>query len=221
MAELGGIKAEINSSDLQELRARAESNPVRCPDPAAAERMMQHLDAVRLEGDSLGGIVVIVAEGVPPGLGEPVFDKLDADLAKALMSIGAVKAVEIGVGLQSAELRGSEMNDPILIPSGQDRVLRATMPAASWAASPQARLSSAELPLSRRRPSQSRSRTVDLASAKPPRSRSKEGMTRPSRPELCPWPRPWSLWFWPITCCARGRQGSDFISFPGPKRHYA
>jgi chorismate synthase len=75
--------------------------------------MMERLDAVRLEGDSLGGIVVITAEGVPPGLGEPVFDKLDADLAKALMSIGAVKSVEIGKGLGCAELRGSEMNDPI------------------------------------------------------------------------------------------------------------
>ena len=119
VAELGGIKAEIDSSNLSELCARAESNPVRCPDPAAAKRMMERLDAVRLEGDSLGGIVVITAEGVPPGLGEPVFDKLDADLAKALMSIGAVKAVEIGLGLQSAELCGSEVNDPILMSAGK------------------------------------------------------------------------------------------------------
>jgi chorismate synthase len=115
VAELGGIKAEINSSDLKKLQARAESNAVRCPDPAAAERMLEHLDAVRREGDSLGGIVVIIAEGVPAGLGEPVFDKLDADLAKALMSIGAVKAVEIGAGRHSAELRGSEMNDPLFV----------------------------------------------------------------------------------------------------------
>ena len=119
VAELGEIIAEIDSSDLLELRARAESNPVRCPDPAAAERMMERLDAVRMDGDSLGGIVVITAEGVPAGLGEPVFDKLDADLAKALMSIGAVKAVEIGAGMRSAELRGSEMNDPILIQAGK------------------------------------------------------------------------------------------------------
>jgi chorismate synthase len=119
VAELGGIKAEINSSDLKELQARAESNAVRCPDLAAAEKMMQHLDAVRREGDSLGGIVVIIAEGVPAGLGEPVFDKLDADLARALMSIGAVKAVEIGAGLQSANLQGSEMNDPIFMQAGK------------------------------------------------------------------------------------------------------
>jgi len=115
VTELGGIKADIASSNLGELRAEAESNPVRCPDPTAAERMLERLDAVRHEGDSLGGIVAIVAKGVPVGLGEPVFDKLDADLAKALMSVGAVKAVEIGAGLESARMRGSEMNDPLVI----------------------------------------------------------------------------------------------------------
>lgn len=114
VAELGGIKAEISSSDLSELRAKAESNPIRCPDQDAAGRMLKLLDQVRSEGDSLGGIVNILAKGVPAGLGEPVFDKLDADLAKALMSIGAVKAVEIGAGLDSASLRGSQMNDPLI-----------------------------------------------------------------------------------------------------------
>ena len=117
--ELGGIKAKIASSDLMEIQAQAESNAVRCPDPAAAERMLERLEAVRLEGDSLGGMVEIVAEGVPPGLGEPVFDKLDGDLAKALMSIGAVKAVEIGAGIQCASLRGSEMNDPLIWQDGK------------------------------------------------------------------------------------------------------
>jgi len=115
VTELGGIKAEIASSDLSELRAQAESNAVRCPDPATAERMLERLDSVRAEGDSLGGVVVITATGVPAGLGEPVFDKLDGDLARGLMSIGAVKAVEIGVGCECAALRGSEMNDPLLI----------------------------------------------------------------------------------------------------------
>ena len=119
VAELGGIKADIISSDMNELRSTAESNPVRCPDPAAAEKMLQLLDQVREEGDSLGGIVVVAAKGVPAGLGEPVFDKLDADLAKALMSLGAVKAVEIGAGLDSARLRGSEMNDPMVIREGK------------------------------------------------------------------------------------------------------
>jgi chorismate synthase len=119
VAELGGIAAEISCSVLGELRDRAEANAVRCPDHVAAERMMQRLDAVRAEGDSLGGTVVIIAEGVPAGLGEPVFDKLDADLAKALMSIGAVKAVEIGAGCRCAGMRGSEMNDPMLWREGR------------------------------------------------------------------------------------------------------
>ena len=69
--------------------------------------MLQRLDEVRAEGDSLGGVVVIIAEGVPAGLGEPVFDKLDADLAKALMSIGAVKAVEIGTGRSAPACRAA------------------------------------------------------------------------------------------------------------------
>jgi len=119
VTELGGIKAEIETHDIEELFARVESNAVRCPDAAAAERMMARLDDVRAEGDSLGGIVEIVAEGVPAGLGEPVFDKLDADLAKALMSIGAVKAVEIGAGLEAVARKGSEMNDPLLWQDGR------------------------------------------------------------------------------------------------------
>jgi chorismate synthase len=119
VAELGGITAEIAYSDLIELRAQAESNAVRCPDLAAAEKMMVRLDGVRAEGDSLGGVVVIIAEGVPAGLGEPVFDKLDGDLARGLMSIGAVKAVEIGAGRECARLQGSQMNDPLLWRDGK------------------------------------------------------------------------------------------------------
>lgn len=119
VTELGGIVAEIDpSTDLRSLQDQAETNAVRCPDAAAAGRMMELLDLVRAEGDSLGGVVVIAATGMPAGLGEPVFDKLDADLAKGLMSIGAVKAVEIGVGRNCAALRGSEMNDPLLLRDG-------------------------------------------------------------------------------------------------------
>lgn len=118
--ELGGIKAMMSSfGDLSRIRAAAESNSVRCPDQAAASRMLQLLDEARHQGDSLGGIVEIIAEGVPAGLGEPVFDKLDADLAKALMSLGAVKSVEIGAGLESALMRGSQMNDPLVFRDGR------------------------------------------------------------------------------------------------------
>jgi len=114
--ELGRIKADIPpGEDLTSLKKHAESNPVRCPDPAAAEKMENALNNARNAGDSLGGVAEIVALGVPPGLGDPVFDKLDADLAKALMSMGAVKAVEIGAGMKSAKMRGSEMNDSILL----------------------------------------------------------------------------------------------------------
>jgi chorismate synthase len=118
VSELGGIKADIVYYDINELQSKIQSNPVRCPDQNAAKKMMEFLDEVRMEGDSLGGIVEVVAIGVPPGLGEPVFDKLDADLAKALMSLGAVKAVEIGAGLSSAGLYGSQMNDPIVFRGG-------------------------------------------------------------------------------------------------------
>ena len=117
--ELGGIRATFEPPGILELRERSESNPVRTPDPEAAERMLELLDQARTEGDSLGGVVIIIAEGVPAGLGEPVFDKLDADLAKALMSLGAVKAVEIGAGFESARLRGSEMNDPFVLREGR------------------------------------------------------------------------------------------------------
>ncbi|NTV13562.1 MAG: chorismate synthase [Desulfobulbaceae bacterium] len=93
--------------------AATENNPFFCPDSEAAARMAELVAQVRKEGDTLGGIVEIVAFGIPAGLGEPVFDKLDGELARALMSIGAVKGVEIGAGFAAASLRGSENNDPI------------------------------------------------------------------------------------------------------------
>jgi chorismate synthase len=88
-------------------------NRLCCPDSAAAARMEELIDSVRQKGDSLGGVVEIKTTGCPVGLGEPVFDKLDAALAQALMSIGAVKGVEIGAGFRAAELLGSENNDAI------------------------------------------------------------------------------------------------------------
>lgn len=113
--ELGGVRAKVpENADLSRLRDEAEKNPVRCPDQGAAEEMVRALETARSAGDSLGGVAEIVAVGVPAGLGEPVFDKLDADLACALMGIGAVKAVEIGAGVEAARMKGSEMNDPIL-----------------------------------------------------------------------------------------------------------
>ncbi|MBW2065800.1 MAG: chorismate synthase [Deltaproteobacteria bacterium] len=105
--ELGGIRAK----DIRLMEI--ENNPLCCPDPVAARRMEEALSRARESGDSLGGIVEVRVTGCTPGLGEPVFDKLDADIAKAVMSVGAVKGVEIGAGFESARLRGSSNNDPI------------------------------------------------------------------------------------------------------------
>ena len=86
-------------------------NPFHCPDAATAVLWAEDIDALRKRGDSTGATVEIVAEGVPPGLGAPVYDKLDADLARAMMSINAVKGVEIGAGFAAAEMVGSESAD--------------------------------------------------------------------------------------------------------------
>jgi chorismate synthase len=94
-----------------------ETNAIRCADPKASELMLELIEKVRSEGDSIGGVVAVEAVGVPPGLGEPVFDKIDADLAKALMSIPTIKGVEIGGGFSSALMRGSESNDPFYLTS--------------------------------------------------------------------------------------------------------
>lgn len=91
--------------------AAVSANPFSCPDAAMAERWESFLDDVRKAGSSVGAAVEVIASGVPAGLGEPVFDKLDAEIAKALMSIPAVKAVEIGAGIASATLTGPENAD--------------------------------------------------------------------------------------------------------------
>lgn len=105
--ELGGVRAE--QRNLEEV----DQNAFLCPDMKAAEAMESRIADIKKKGDSAGGVVEILATGVPKGLGDPVFDKLDADLAKALMSIGAVKGVEIGAGFQACRLLGSENNDAI------------------------------------------------------------------------------------------------------------
>jgi chorismate synthase len=90
-----------------------DRNPLYCPDSQAAQKMLERLKEIGAQGDSAGGIVEIRARGCPPGLGEPVFDKLDARLAAAIMSVGAVKGVEIGEGFRAAGMLGSQNNDPI------------------------------------------------------------------------------------------------------------
>lgn len=94
------------------------ASDVRCPDPEAAKRMSALIEHVRVEGDTLGGRITCVAQGVPAGLGEPVFDKLHADLGKALFSINAVKGVQFGSGFDAIAMRGSEHNDAYVAKDG-------------------------------------------------------------------------------------------------------
>lgn len=93
-------------------RADVEAGPTRCPDPDAAARMVEAIEAARRDGDSLGGVVECVCRGVPAGLGEPVFDKLEASLAGALLSLPAAKGFEIGSGFSGTRLTGLSHNDP-------------------------------------------------------------------------------------------------------------
>jgi chorismate synthase len=107
------LRAEVDPDTLT--LEQVEANPVRCPDPAVAEAMAQAIEQARRQGDSLGGVVGCVARGVPPGWGDPVFDKLDADLAKAMLSIPAAKGFEIGSGFAGTDLTGSQHNDPFYV----------------------------------------------------------------------------------------------------------
>ena len=101
-----------------------ESNIVRCPDQAAAEKMIRLIERIRRAGDSVGGIVEGVARGVPPGWGEPVFDRLEADLAKAMLSLPATKAFEIGSGFSGIVLTGRQHNDPFRMRAGKVHTTR-------------------------------------------------------------------------------------------------
>jgi len=112
--QVGDVMASVPDPTAVTLE-QVETTPVRCPDLAAAEKMIALIDAVRMDQDSIGGVSELVAVGVPPGLGEPVFDKLKADLAKALLSLPAVTAFEYGLGFGVATMRGSQNND-IFIP---------------------------------------------------------------------------------------------------------
>ena len=107
--QVGDIKTGIDFNTVT--AEMVEANIVRCPDPQTAGQMIKLIEEVRDDGDSIGGVVRGVIKGLPVGLGEPVFDKLPADLAKALMSINAVKGFEIGSGFAGVSLRGSQHND--------------------------------------------------------------------------------------------------------------
>ena len=119
VTQIHGITAKVDRSILK--MKDVEKNAVRCPDTAAAKRMISLIEQIRDEGDSIGGVVECVARGIAPGLGEPVFDKLEADLAKAMLSIPAAKAFEIGSGFAATRMRGSEHNDAFEVRGGKIR----------------------------------------------------------------------------------------------------
>ncbi|MEP3210111.1 MAG: chorismate synthase [Maribacter sp.] len=109
VSQVGDMRLE---KDYKELNlALTESNPVRCPDPEMAEQMEAYIKEVRKEGDTIGGIISCVIQNVPVGLGEPVFDKLHAELGKAMLSINAVKGFEYGSGFEGVKMKGSVHND--------------------------------------------------------------------------------------------------------------
>jgi len=108
--QVGAVVADVPDPTTVTLE-QVEATPVRCPVPEAAAQMIALIDAVRMDRDSIGGVCELVAVGVPPGLGEPVFDKLKADLGKALLSLPAVTGFEYGAGFAVANMRGSENND--------------------------------------------------------------------------------------------------------------
>jgi len=109
VSQVGPIKLSTNYTNLN--LANAENNIIRCPDDAVAEKMIEFIDQTRLNRDTIGGVVSCVIQGSPVGLGEPVFDKLHAELGKAMLSINAVKGFEYGSGFEGVELFGSQHND--------------------------------------------------------------------------------------------------------------
>jgi chorismate synthase len=110
------IDAEVDAATVDE--AAVDAGPTRCPDPDAAERIEAAIDAARRDGDSLGGVVTCIARDVPAGLGAPIFDKFDASLGAAMLSLPAAKGIEVGSGFAGTRMRGSEHNDPFV--RGQD-----------------------------------------------------------------------------------------------------
>jgi len=111
--QVGSIRCSVDYKNVT--HADIEANIIRCPDQTVAADMISLIEAVKNEGDSIGGIIKGVIRNAPAGLGEPVFDKLSADLGKAMLSINAVKGFEIGSGFEGVSMRGSQHNDPFIM----------------------------------------------------------------------------------------------------------
>lgn len=116
VSQVGHIKLNKSYEELD--LSKTEESIIRCPDAATAYKMVSYIEDIRKEGDTIGGIVSCVINGTPIGLGEPVFDKLHADLGKAMLSINAVKGFEYGEGFNSINFKGSELNDSFVTLSG-------------------------------------------------------------------------------------------------------
>lgn len=117
--QIGAIKTSISHHEVK--TQDIDNNIVRCPDPTAAQAMITLIESIQAQGDSVGGVIKGVIRGLPAGLGEPVFDKLHADLGKAMLSINAVKGFDIGAGFESANMLGSQHNDPFILTDGKVR----------------------------------------------------------------------------------------------------
>lgn len=125
VSSVGTIEApNLGDLPVKELINIREQNIVRCADPATANQMITFIDAVRKDGDTVGGIISTVIKGVPVGLGEPVFDRLHADLGKAMLSINAVHGFEYGSGFSGASMRGSEHNDIFVNPNKGTKAIK-------------------------------------------------------------------------------------------------
>jgi len=127
-----GIKISAYTSQVGEIKllkdyhtldlSKTDSNAVRCPDKLIADTMIKKIEQVRKNGDTIGGVITCIAQNVPAGLGEPVFDKLHADLGKAMLNINAVKGFEIGSGFEGVKMKGSQHNDGLISnPSPKER----------------------------------------------------------------------------------------------------
>jgi chorismate synthase len=115
-SNIGGVEAPEPTGDWA---VAAEASIVRCPDPEASSAMIRAVEEAKRNGDSVGGEVTCVATGLPAGIGQPVFDTIEGDAAKALFAVPAVKAVEFGAGHRLAAMRGSEANDPYKMVGGR------------------------------------------------------------------------------------------------------
>lgn len=111
MKSIGNIDIDLSDVDLNQLKAKTLNSPVFCPDSTAAEKMMRAIEEAKNDGDSLGGIIEFMVLNMPVGLGDPIYEKLEANLAKAMMSLPASKGFEIGEGFQAARMKGSQHND--------------------------------------------------------------------------------------------------------------